>query len=401
MPAWWRRLLSRRLWSAAVAFLLAFFVGAPFNFLDPHWFRFTVLPLFGVGKSGNIWKDWGPMGGGPFGESMGGRMAHWATVIFGGRALGVVLASAACLGLVWLVVRHRRQDIVLLACALTFWVLPTMLWSTYEPWLLNGLYPFLCLSAAVLACEGLAALARFRISGFDRQSAISNPSRRVGVAIATVVGLLALQSAIGVVRLNRLLSLPDTRTLACRWVEANLPPGSAVLLDGHGPKLSACPESLEGALARARELEGKTPFTHHITRYYEYRMRAARNPSYYVHEINHIWWRQNSSTDGLVALERPEDTDVGNPVRLWGVKPLAEYLRNGCQYAVLCSADYAKFLSARGRERFPKTSQFYEDVFSQGQLLHEEAARPGQSRGPTVRVYRLPGNTERGSRKAE
>ncbi len=335
---WWSKLAGARLWAAGGVLLLAFFVASPV------------------------------------------RLGRWTQVVFSRDALGPVLAAAGCLGLLAAAVRRRRQDAVLLACAATLWGLAAMLWHVYEPWLLNGLYPFLCLGAAILVVEAVEWASR-RIAWLRG---------RQGLAVAALAVALAAQSAINSARFGKDRSLPDTRTLAHRWVEANVPAGSRLLLDEYGPKLSATPESLQGLLDKAKELERTSPFTYHLSRYYKYRILAARPPSYDITELSHLWWRDEPGGERLIEIDNPEDADFGNPAKARGALSLDEYVSRGVQFAAICSTNYNRYLWRKGDSHYGKVAQFYKDLMSRGELLHEETQRPGRSRGPTVRVYRLP-----------
>ncbi|MBM4041724.1 MAG: phospholipid carrier-dependent glycosyltransferase [Planctomycetes bacterium] len=379
---WWSKLAGARLWAAGGVLLLAFFVASPYNFLDSFWLRENVLPLLGLGKASNVYLARGPLGH----EALPARLSRWTGVVFSRDALGPVLATAGCLGLLVAAVRRRRQDVVLAACAATLWGLAGMLWHVYEPWLLNGLYPFLCLGAALLAVEAVEWASR-RIAWLRG---------RQGLAVALLAIALAAPSAIKSARLGTLLSQPDTRTLAHRWVEANVPAGSRLLVDEYGPRLSATPESLQGLLDKAKELEKTSPFTYHLSRYYKCRILAARPPSYDITELSHLWWRDDPGGDRLIEIDNPEDADFGNPAKPRGALSLDEYVSRGVQYAVVCSTNYNRYLWRRGDSHYGKVAQFYKDLMGDGEtpprgkLLHEETHRPGHSRGPTVRVYRLP-----------
>lgn len=374
--AWWKKLAGPRLWAAAGMVVLAFFVSSPYNFLDSFWFRENVLPLLGFGGASNMYKIRGPFGE----QSIIERLWRWGRVIFGGEALGPALATVGTLGVVVALVRRKRHDVVVLACIAVMWLGASALWHVYEAWLLNGLYPYLCLGAAVVVV-GAVRWAAAKVGALQG---------REGIVIAVAAMALAAPSAWRSAVWCHRLALPETRTLACRWVEANLPPSSRMLVDEHGPQISPNPASLQPLLDRAREIESTTPFTHHLSKYYEYRICAARTPSFYINEISHLWWREAPPENGLVDISNPEDADFGNPVKLRGALPLREYVAQGYEYAVICGKDYGQYLGTERGKRFKSVRKFYEDVMSQGTLLHEAAASNGACDGPTVRVYRLP-----------
>lgn len=56
--------------------------------------------------------------------------------------------------------------------------------------------------------------------------------RRAGVALAVAVGLVAAQPLIAILGHNRIARQTDTRVMATRWLDENLPPGSRIAFAG-------------------------------------------------------------------------------------------------------------------------------------------------------------------------
>ncbi|NQT51907.1 hypothetical protein HQ576_07650, partial [bacterium] len=130
--------------------------------------------------------------------------------------------------------------------------------------------------------------------------------------------------------------------------------------------------------------------THHLVDYYGYLMRAAREPSYRIWQLSHVWWAGNRRSDNLYHVEAMKDADYANPAKVRGALPLHDYIRQGYQYAVISSTRYDRYLKEDWGQRFPGVLQFYRDVMAHGTLLHEVAPAPHLRRGPTIRIYRLP-----------
>ena len=371
--AWWRRAFGPHVPAALAVVVTAFFVASPFNFLDPHWMRHNVLPLLGFGQDASVYTSYGLAAKTGFFT----RVWLWIEVIFSREALGAPLAAAAGLGLLLMLARRRRQDV--LVCVTVVWVLAAFVWRNYEPWLLNGLYPVLCVAAAVFVVAVAGACAR-RIGVLRARS---------GWAVACAALALAAPATVNAARFNCEQTLPDTRTLACRWIEANVPAGSRMVLDEFGPQLSASPESFAEELARAERLADTTPFTFHLVDYYQYRMRAAREDGYRILQISHVWWSGERRAEGLYEVRTMEDADYANPAKARGTLPLSAYIAQGYEYAVISSIRYKPYLHEERGDRFPGVRRFYEDLMAM-EPLHEERALPGVSRGPTILVYRLP-----------
>jgi hypothetical protein len=70
-----------------------------------------------------------------------------------------------------------------------------------------------------------------------------------------IIPVVVLPSIIKTVYWDRLMAVPDVRTVAKEWVEANIPSGSSLALDGgfYMPRLAFSPKQLEEKKSRAAE----------------------------------------------------------------------------------------------------------------------------------------------------
>jgi len=68
-----------------------------------------------------------------------------------------------------------------------------------------------------------------------------------------LIPFVVLPSVIKIIHWDRLMAAPDVRTIATEWVEANIPPGSRLALDGgfYTPRLAFSPKQLEEKRSRA------------------------------------------------------------------------------------------------------------------------------------------------------
>ncbi len=222
-----RRLLSGRLIAAAVVSVAAFFATAPQYVL--HW-----------GKTMAFWKgavQIGAAGGmdrirlddGPAARFYLGAL-DWG--------LGHLLFAACLAGFVLVLARRRTPQILLMLCfPVLFYAFLFKPGNMYFARYGLAAVPFLLLAAADLVWS---AVGWMRLQGRTRT-----------LAAAAITVLLGAQTAYHLVLHDILLTREDTRTLAKRWIEENIPAGSVVLLESwwFGPQLAS--EKLAVPFSRA------------------------------------------------------------------------------------------------------------------------------------------------------
>lgn len=175
----------------------AFLCGSPFIALDP----------------GGFWRDflfeWQHFGRGHAGQELGnGWLYHLTFTLRHGLGLPLVLGAVS--SLVWLARRRRPGDLVLLTAVLGYFAVAGSGGSLFVRYAIP-LVPLL----SVAAGTGLARLAQERM------------------AIVTVASLaLVAPSAVVAVQHDRLLARQDTRELARRWIERQVPSGARIALTG-------------------------------------------------------------------------------------------------------------------------------------------------------------------------
>jgi 4-amino-4-deoxy-L-arabinose transferase-like glycosyltransferase len=216
-------LFDRRIWAAGAFAIVTFFATSPYILID--WQRF--LADFASQASRVLQR-------GPVGEvGVSGPFAPWLYVPLAMQwGLDTPVALLALVGLAyaaWLALRPGASGSPLRWTFLTFLMFPALLYAFSWSWqhrfarYLVPLVPFGCLLAAL----GIAGIARV-------------VARRLGPAAAgttaAAIGLAAIAwQADGVIRYDLLLTRTDTRTIAARWLEQNLPPGEQVMVEWYGP----------------------------------------------------------------------------------------------------------------------------------------------------------------------
>jgi len=195
---------------ALAAMAAAFLLGSPFTVLDPALFWQDVVKLVNQGRHGYKGQILDPDGGYVFFL----KSLRWG--------MGPPLLALALAGLARAAVRPSRADAVLASFVLVLYVHQARQLMYFARFLLPAV-PLLLLLAARLLEEIVARAV---------------PGRRGrNVALAGLAVGLALPGAVSAVRFDYLMGRTDTRTLAARWIQANVPPGSSIVTEPYGPPL--------------------------------------------------------------------------------------------------------------------------------------------------------------------
>jgi hypothetical protein len=308
-------------------------------------------------------------------------LIHCGKVILRAEGMGPILGSLSLLGILFLIFRGRKGDRLIVLTALTFVYSFDLLFKSYaQAHHLNFVYPFLCLGAAAVVFQITERIfpSRPKLLGFPR-----------GVLIVAVPLLLALPSVYRIVRFDYRISHKDTRTVAKEWVEMNIPVGTKILVDDYCVPLKMSAERVKELAYRAEAEDQRGAFTAHAAAYYRYYFETVEEPTYYLLEISHPWWKQEEDQSGTFRLRSEHDRDFGNPVKEWGVLSLKEYRALGFEYLITTHREIWTYLRGPRGERFPSFLSFYQDVESEAYLLHSFDPHPVKRPGPKVFIYQL------------
>ena len=240
--------------------------------------------------------------------------------------------AAAVAASVWFGVRRRKPWALMLAVfVLGYWIAVGS-WSMKAPRYVLPILPPLAVLAAVLLVE--AASARRPMGILGRRAILG-----VGVLAVLTPALLGLPGAWQRTR-------PDTRTLARQWILANVPAGSMIVTESYGPELIG-PLDLIPLPAELKQ-----------------RVEAGA-PVYGVLQIP-------------MLQVRPELSARFYDLALYAAS----------DYVVVSSTVRDRYLAEP--RRFATQAKFYRGL----DAGYERAAEftPGTGPGPTVIVYRNPGN---------
>lgn len=338
ISAWAARRLSEGrgqvldLVKACLAAGIAFLAGSPYIALDFARFRDMVLGLRELETAA---------GGG-----VGVLVVLRNVMGFGGPWVGglAFLAGAAVL-----LKKDRPRALWLLLPVLAYVVAlarsPEGHWERY----MMALYPALALTAGC---------------GFEAAAgALPRPWTLVAAAALMIPG------AWGSLAFDRGILTPDTRTLAARWIEENVPRGKTVLLDQEhaSPRLSMTKAEVERLLAKTAELG------HPRERYYRYLLEGHPGGGYELYRVRRDF-SDLHSYPAHVAFSQ-----AGHPVL---------DVRSGLDAALAAGVEFVVLTSwGADTERSPELAPFLAQVRRDGRLLQAFEPAPGALVGPRLEIY--------------
>jgi 4-amino-4-deoxy-L-arabinose transferase-like glycosyltransferase len=258
------------------------------------------------------------------------------------RSMGWPLSIAAALGVARAFWTRSIADTMLLAFAIAMYVVISVTGTDlyYERYALPVIL-VLSVLAARLVCDLVA------------------PFQGAMGPIALVAGLLLVAAPAQVaVQRTRLLTEPDNRAFAQQWIEANVPAGSTVLIEGarFAPNRTgvALEESVEGLKRRIAYWKGRDP---RAVTYLQHKLAAAEGIRYNLVLVN-----------------------------LQSLAPLDHYRAMGVEYFVILPR---RFLEHRrtttGALGLLEELRAAPDV----EKVREFPADLEKRRGPTVEIYRI------------
>jgi len=205
---------GRRNWSALAqwwglcvgVFVGGFLLGTPYAFLELNTFLrslATVVGHYGASQPGF--------------EGSGSALWYLTQMLTSADAPVVALGLA---GVVWAAVNHRRQDLLLLSFVVPHYLLIS-LWRVRFERNLVVLLPLL----AVLGARVLGDVVSWVI---NKRASLRRWEVPILVCLTALVVVLPPKAAID---FDKAIAQKDHRTLAAEWVDANVPPGSRIVVE--------------------------------------------------------------------------------------------------------------------------------------------------------------------------
>jgi hypothetical protein len=174
-----------------------------------------------------------------------------------------------------------------------------------------------------------------------------------------------------IVKQNHTWTRPDTRVLSKEWIEANIPSGSKILMDGmryrfiFSPPLNPDDATVARRLANAEDEDGRISrgISGRTLDLYAEAMASVSGPRYELHST--VW-----------GLE---------------VRDLS-YYPDGCfDYIVTSSGIANRFNAPSIAERYPESAEFYSQLpkDSRYKLVYSAEPVPWKVQGPAIAVYEV------------
>ncbi|MCZ6594628.1 MAG: glycosyltransferase family 39 protein [Bacteroidetes bacterium] len=212
--------VNKKVGITAFALAFTFLVACPISWIDTGKF----LPIFEKNLSSQHKGKVG-LGGKDFWSYITGEQwqgfGHTSRNSMAG-AMGKPIMILSLLGTTYCLLRHRRQDLLLISFPILLYVLHGNMSYKAMRHLLPAL-PFLVAAAAVL----LDALITKWLVGFRKQH----------IALSLCTTVIVVPMIIDVLQYDFFLTKTDTRTLAAEWIEKNIRPGAKIAVDFYYPQV--------------------------------------------------------------------------------------------------------------------------------------------------------------------
>jgi 4-amino-4-deoxy-L-arabinose transferase-like glycosyltransferase len=365
-----------------LSFWIAYFVASPFNFLDPLGRRATFIRIVDFWNMISPWKL-------NIYQSMEGMSANhvlahhyeghyilksvlnYIQVLFSAEGTGIVIGTLFILSTVLVLRNTRIKEIILLSFVFIFSVISIIDAPSYtEPRHQQVIYPFLSIVSGIV------------ITNFMGHARLKKQMKVIFVCLLVI-------PVVSIISNNKYVLRSDTRTLAKKWIESNIRPGTKMLMDESSVYISPDRKYYEGMLEKIDKF-GKGQFTTHADKLYTYRIKALPEITYDITFIRFPWWRGKEVRSGHYYADTDYDRDAANPLKPVGIENYEYYARNGFEYAIVSSDKYEKFMNdSVTSNRFPSFTEFYKDLFNKAHLVKEFIPDDHVSRGPTVKIFKF------------
>ncbi len=371
--------------TCVLLFYLMYFICSPYNFVDPLGRKWTFISfrsiahkveklleqsndfaIKGKAVAPNTKKEESSLS-----DSYKKGVTSYASELRNG--LGLVFFSGLIIGLILIIFNLNRSLFVFFLFPILFSTLSVLIMPGYSEIRHQVvLYPFLVVGSAV---------------SFAKIIELCGANRRL--AYATL--LILLIPLYHILNYNVFISKEDTRNIAKRWIEAEIPANSKILIDENGPQLYINDGQIKRMIKSAEAADPQGQFTAHFDTYLKYLREAVQDSiTYELYETRFPWWRKAEVTDGVHMLNSERDKDSGNPLIPVGVEDYEYYRKNGFEYVIVHSNVFNRFLSNNEvSKNFPSYTRFYRQLFEKGDLVKEFSNENGKIPGPVVKVFRI------------
>jgi 4-amino-4-deoxy-L-arabinose transferase-like glycosyltransferase len=270
------------------------------------------------------------------------------------REYNAALSIAALAGFGWGLLRRQRWNLLLGLFALGFVLLISFYPRAPSERYLMPIIPALWLLGA---------------------SAVAQLSARHKLLLPAGLAVLLAMPSVNLARAAVERSNLDTRLVAKQWIEANVPDGSRILIDGMQHRFIPSPPLLPNDVALERRI-GRVAD----------QVKEGRNIARGVNELTLELYRQS-----LEEVPGPR-YDLHSTVQGLVLRAPSYYVDECFEYVVTSSSIAGRYSPGGvGREMNPEAAYFYEqlDVDPRFTKIFEVGPRDWERSGPTITVYRI------------
>ena len=270
---------------------------------------------------------------------------------------GVPLTLLFAASLILAARRRAKEDLLLFTFPLLYYPAMAVLKSTGDRYLMP-VFPFLYLLAA-----------RFLVWLLDRQG-IRPIFRKAMLAMLLIILCISPLSKIALQDYR--MSNSNTREIAARWIEENIPSGSKLLLDSFSPVLNDTRENIQN------KYEAAVKYNFAKKDYYKLQLETLSGNTYdlaYIKGVIHP--SVPYEKDKYELMQKHEDVGQG-----------LDYIKSkGYEYIIVADWDYGIYLTKEGRAFAPKQAEFYDSLDAGCRLSKEIRPDPRKNLGPVIKIY--------------
>ncbi len=405
-----RSLLHLWFYAGFLLFIAGFFLGSPYNFLDDQWWERNLRPQLRF-----VWRRLGRAFGDclPFLQvdnthTLVGSQGLLVTlrvllsVLVGRDGFGLPLTLLAGAGLATFVVVRRRQHLLLAFMAFVFLLFLNLANQQFTaPRHLSVAYPFFAVMAGI-------GFARIATPILRRGPAVLRGAGGTLLAAATLFAIplpgFPLREVVG---FNVDQLRPDVRVEAARWLEDNLPEGTALINDNEILKLRMTDARWQWILDRWATMSaaGNPNATEGHRQFFEMSRRSSATdprPAFDVLVLEKPWWARRETDVSEEPLSCEFWPRLPLPARVAGDLPpveryakanpaLAPLLSTGggpFRYLVTGEECYVSYRSEFNRRNHRGWHDFYADLVGSYRMIREFNS-DRTLRGPVLRIYEI------------
>lgn len=278
-----------------------------------------------------------------------------------GHSLGYPILGFSLVGLAVSLFRRKQGEFILFLFALFSYIMICI------PLQVNNIYARYTLPVQI----GLVIFAALGIEYFRKFIKERSASE---IFLVAAVALTIASPLYKSVQCANLQTHEDTRTIARKWVHANIPAGAAILLEGRGYSSSTTTIPLDNLTSN---------ITDSIDNYRTVDQRWNTNENY-ARE------KDRFHKAAVEALKGEKSYNLFSTMSAAGsYESLNWYIEQGVEYIVINPNKLRDFTIGANYQRYPEIGDFYRDIIESPRLEMIRRFEPVNRLGPTLEIYHV------------